>query len=69
MVAVLALTESIAWVEALLKFVDDTHKEYMRSKFSCKKSWAVATRLATSLIKRISQPRANLYNVFEPGNN
>ena len=67
--AVLALTESVAWVEALLKFVDDTHKEYMRSKFSCKRSWSVATRLATALIERISQPRSNLYSVFESRNN
>ena len=66
-IAILALTESIAWVEGLMKFIDDTHKEYMRSKFSCKKSWAVATRLATALMEKIAEPRVNLYNTFVPG--
>ena len=70
MVMVLSLAKSIAWVEVLLKFVDYTHEERMRSKFSCKKSWAVATRFVTSLIERISQPQKMcIQYIFLPGNN
>jgi len=61
---VLALTESVAWVDSLIKFIDDTFNEYSRSRYGSKKAWHITTRLAKSLIDRVATPRNSVHNSF-----
>jgi len=61
----LALTESVAWVEGLMKFLDDTYNEYSRSRFGQKKSWHITTRLAKALIDKVASPRNSIQNSFK----
>ena len=61
---VLALTESVAWVDGLIKFVDDTFNEYSRSRYGHKKAWHITTRLAKSLIDKVAMPRNSIHNTF-----
>jgi len=61
---VLALTESVAWVDGLIKFVDDTFNEYSRSRYGNKKAWHITTRLAKSLIDKVAMPRNSIHNTF-----
>ena len=35
---ILALTESVSWVDSLIKFLDDTYNEYSRSRYCSKKA-------------------------------
>jgi len=60
----LALTESVAWVESLMKFLDDTYNEYSRSRFGSKRAWHITTRLAKSLIDKVAVPRNSVQNSF-----
>jgi len=62
---VLALTESVAWVDSLVKFVDDTYNEYSRSRYGTKKAWSITTRLAKSLIEKVASPRNSIHNSFK----
>jgi len=61
---VLALTESVAWVDSLIKFVDDTYNEYSRSRYGHRKAWHITTRLAKSLIEKVATPRNSIHNSF-----
>ena len=61
---VLALTESVAWVDSLIKFIDDTFNEYSRSRYGNKKAWHITTRLAKSLIDKVATPRNSVHNSF-----
>jgi len=62
---ILALTESVAWVDSLVKFVDDTYNEYSRSRYGTKKAWSITTRLAKSLIEKVASPRNSIHNSFK----
>jgi len=61
---VLALTESVAWVDSLIKFVHDTYNEYSRSRYGHRKAWHITTRLAKSLIEKVATPRNSIHNSF-----
>jgi len=61
---VLALTEIVAWVDGLVKFIDDTFNEYSRSRYGSKKAWHITTRLAKSLIDKVAMPRNSVHNTF-----
>jgi len=65
---VLALTESVSWVDSMMKFVDDTFNEYSRSRYGPKKAWHITTRLAKALIEKIAQPRNSVQNSFRINN-
>jgi len=62
---VLALTESVAWIDRLVKFLDDTFNEYSRSRYGPKKAWHITTRLGKALIERVAQPRNSIHNSFK----
>jgi len=62
---ILALTESVAWVDSLVKFIDDTYNEYSRSRYGTKKAWNITTRLAKSLIEKVATPRNSIHNSFK----
>jgi len=62
---VLALTESVSWVDRLVKFLDDTFNEYSRSRYGPKKAWHITTRLGKALIERVAQPRNSIHNSFK----
>ena len=65
---ILALTESVSWMEGLMKFLDDTYNEYSRSRYSPKKAWHITTRLARALIEKVSAPRNSIHNSFRINN-
>ena len=65
---ILTLTESIAWVEDIIKFLDDTYKEYVLARFGKRKAWHISTRLAKYLVEEVAQPRNSLQNTFKAGN-
>jgi len=63
-VASKALSNSVHWVRALMKFMDDTYNEYHRAHYSGKTAWYITTRLAKSLIEFIGTPRNTIHNTF-----
>jgi len=62
---VLALTESVSWIDRLIKFLDDTFNEYSRSRYGPKKAWHITTRLGKALIEKVAQPRNSIHNSFK----
>ena len=65
---VLALTESVSWVEGLAKFIDDTYNEYSRCRYGSMKAFHITTRLAKSLIEKVAKPRNAVQNSFRISN-
>ena len=65
---VLALTESVSWVEGLAKFVDDTYNEYSRCRYGSVKAFHITTRLCKSLIEHVAKPRNSVQNSFRISN-
>jgi len=62
------LTDSISWANKLIKFIDDTYREYSRARYGTKKAWHVTTKLAVALMEYISSPRTVVHNSFRVGN-
>jgi len=62
---ILALTESVSWIDRLIKFLDDTFNEYSRSRYGPKKAWHITTRLGKALIEKVAQPRNSIHNSFK----
>jgi len=60
-----SLTDSISWAHGIIKFIDDTYREYSRAHFSTKKAWHVTTKLAISMIQYIAKPRNVVHNSFK----
>jgi len=63
------LTDSIGWAHKFIKFIDDTYREYSRAKYSTKKAWHVATKLAVALMNYVAKPRNVVQNSFRISNN
>jgi len=61
----LALTESVAWVEGICKFIDETYNEYARSRYGTKRAWHITTRLGKALFDKIAGPRNSVHNSFK----
>jgi len=61
----LALTESVAWVEGVCKFIDETYNEYARSRYGNKRAWHITTRLGKALLDKIAGPRNSVHNSFK----
>ena len=62
------LADSITWANKLIKFIDDTYREYSRARYGTKKAWHVTTKLAVALMEYISTPRTVVYNSFRVNN-
>lgn len=60
LVAYNSLTTSVAWVQQLVRYIDDTYKEYTESKFDPQRAWHITTRLAKVLIEVIAKPRTGI---------
>ena len=65
--ATTSLTESIAWANGLINYIDVTYEEYAYGKFDTAKAWHVTTKLATALITEISKSREGALQSFEAG--
>jgi len=64
-----SLTDSVGWGHKLIKFIDDTFREYSRARYSTKKAWHVATKLGVALMEYIAKPRNVVHNSFRISNN
>ena len=62
------LSDSITWANKLIKFVDDTYREYSRARYGSRKAWHVTTKLAVALMEYVSKPRTVVYNSFRVSN-
>ena len=62
-----SLTESIAWANGLINYIDITYEEYAHGKFGTAKAWHVTTKLATALISEIGKPREGALHSFQAG--
>lgn len=63
-----SLLDSITWANKLVKFINDTFREYSRAMYGSKKAWHVTTKLAVSLTEYISSSRTVVHNSFRVGN-
>ena len=66
--AVLALTESISFIEGFMKFIDDYMKHLTQAKFGVKKAFHVTTRLAKGMWIALAEPRNGVMKTFQAGN-
>jgi len=62
------LTDSCGWVHRLVKFIDDTYREYNRAHYNSRKAWHVTTKLALSLMEQVATPRNVVHNSFQVHN-
>jgi len=63
-----SLTDSVGWGHKLIKFIDDTYREYSRARYSSKKAWHVSTKLAVALMEYVAKPRNVVHNSFRISN-
>jgi len=63
-----SLSDSVAWAQTFIKFINDTYREYSRANFGTKKAWHVATKLGVALMEYISKPRTVIHNSFRISN-
>ena len=63
-----SLSDSVAWAQKFIKFIDDTYREYSRANFGTKKAWHVTTKLGVALMEYISKPRTVIHNSFRISN-
>jgi uncharacterized protein YoxC len=68
-IATMALTESCAWMEGLIVFIDDYHRDLGKARFGTKKSWHVTTRLARRMFVEVATYRNGVQNAFQTGKN
>jgi hypothetical protein len=67
-IAVLALSESVAWVLGFLAFIQEYYEDLTNGKFGSKKGWHVTTRLAKRLIEEVHVPRSSVIKAIRAGN-
>jgi hypothetical protein len=65
----MALTESVAWVEGFIVFLDDYQRDLTKAKFGAVKAWHVTTRLGKRMLAELSVPRNGAKNSFKAGRN
>ena len=68
-VSTMALTESVAWLEGFIVFIDDYYRDLSKARFGTKKAWHVTTRLGRRMLLEISLPRNGVQHSFQPGKN
>ena len=68
-VANMALTESVAWLEGFIVFLDDCNRDLTKAKFGSKKAWHVTTPLGRRMMLEIAVPRNGVHNAFQAGKN
>lgn len=66
-IAVLSLQTLCSFLIALVAFIDETYKEYVRAKYGSGVAWHVTTLLATRVIKMITGPRVGVETTFQMG--
>jgi hypothetical protein len=64
----LALTESMAWIEGFITFMDTYYRELTKAKFGSSKAWHVTTRLAKRVLDEVGTTRQSAQGGFEAGN-
>jgi hypothetical protein len=67
--ATMALTESVAWLEGFIVFLDNYHRDLTKAKFGTKKAWHVTTRLGRRMLMEVAVPRNGVQNSFQAGQN
>ncbi len=67
--ATMALTESVAWMEGFIVFLDDYYRDLSQARFGSKKAWHVTTRLGRRMLLEIAMPRNGVQHSFLPGKN
>ena len=65
----MALTESGAWVEGFIVFIDNNYRDLTKAKFGTKKAWHVTTRLGRRIFIEVAIPRDGVQNSFRAGDN
>ena len=59
-----SLSDSCSWIHRLVKFIDDTYREYNRAHYDTRKAWHVTTKLAVALMEHVATPRNVVHNSF-----
>ena len=67
-VAYNSLTTSVSWVQQIVRYIDDTYKEYTESKFDASRAWHITTRLAKVLLEIIAEPRTGILRSLKAKN-
>jgi hypothetical protein len=66
----LALTESVAWIQQLMSYMEDTYKDLIRqNSFTVEKAWQLTTQLAKRILMEVSTPRMGVLNLLQVGDN
>ena len=63
--AILSATESVAWLESLMTFVDGFMKHLTKARFSHKKALHVTSRLVKRIFEEVFQPRQGVIKAFK----
>jgi hypothetical protein len=67
--ATMALTDSVAWLEGFIVFIDDYYRDLSKARFGTKKAWHVTTRLGRRMFLEVGEPRNGVQNFFKAGFN
>jgi hypothetical protein len=68
-ISTMALTESVAWLEGFINFIDDYYRDLSAAKFGSRKAWHVTTRLGRRMFLELDAPRNGVQNFFKAGFN
>lgn len=63
--ATMSATESVAWVESLMTFVDNFMKNLTKARFSNKKALHVTSRLVKRIFEEVFRPRQGVIKAFK----
>ena len=64
-----AVTQSVAWVGDLSRFIDDTFESLIRSGFTKASAWSLTTKLVHRIFHDLHAARAGVLQSFRPGDN
>ena len=68
-ISTMALTESVAWLEGFIVFLDDYYTDLLTARFGSKKAWHATTRLGRRMFLELDKPRNGVQNFFKAGFN
>lgn len=63
-----ALSSSVQALDLIIRYIDQTYRELIRSKYTVEKAWHLVTMLVTRIFTDIFEPRLGKLNIMETKN-
>jgi hypothetical protein len=65
-IARLSVTESVAWIQSLCLYIDETYKDLdVKGTFSKEKTWQLVTQLVKRIFEELAEPRSGVATIMD----